>query len=51
MLSLTLEGIRMGGGVKLIPTPINFLALNFCSLTDYQTLWYNCSLFAIKHIF
>ena len=28
---LTLEGI---GGVNL--TPSNFLALNFCSLTDYQ---------------
>ena len=22
-----------------------FLALNFCSLTNYQKLWHNCSLF------
>ena len=26
-------------------TPSIFLALNFCSLTDYQKLWHNCSLF------
>ena len=25
--------------------PSIFLALNFCSLTDYQKLWHNCSLF------
>ena len=24
---------------------LEFLALNFCSLTDCQKLWYNCSLF------
>ena len=30
---ITLEGIRIS------------LALNFCSLTDCQKLWYNCSLF------
>ena len=23
----------------------SFLALNFCSLTHYKKLWYNCSLF------
>ena len=28
-----------GGGGSI------FLALNFCSLTDYQKLWHNCSLF------
>ena len=33
-----------GGGVKLTPPSI-FLALNFCSLTDCQKLWHNCSLF------
>ena len=32
-----------GGGVNL--TPSIFLVLNFCSLTDYQKLWHNCSLF------
>ena len=41
-LILTLEAL--GGGVKLTPPSI-FLALNFCSLTDCQKLWYNCSLF------
>ena len=38
---LTLEGTRR---VKLTPPSI-FLALNFCSLTDYKKLWHNCSLF------
>ena len=38
---LTLEGIRGGGSIC---TPLNFLALNFCSLTDYQKLWHNCFL-------
>ena len=33
--SLTLEGIRGGGGGSIWPPSI-FLALNFCSLTDYQ---------------
>ena len=42
-LILTLEALG-GGGVKLTPPSI-FLALNFCSLTDCQKLWYNCSLF------
>ena len=37
-------GRHKGGGVNLNPPPI-FLALNFCSLTDYQKLWHNCSLF------
>ena len=37
----SLEG---GGGMKLTPPSI-FLALNFCSLTDCQKLWHNCSLF------
>ena len=40
---LALEALR-GGGVKLTPPSI-FLALNFCSLTDCQKLWHNCSLF------
>ena len=34
-----------GGGVNLTPPPSIILALNFCSLTDYQKLWPNCSLF------
>ena len=34
---LTLEGLR--------GPPLIFMALNFCSLTDYQKLCYNCSLF------
>ena len=29
-----------GGGDQIDP-PV-FLALNFCSLTDYEKLWYNC---------
>ena len=32
-----------GGGGDV--TPSIFLALNFCSLTDYQKIWHNCSLF------
>ena len=40
---LTLENIR-GGGQSDHP-PSNFLALNFCSLTDCQKLRHNCSLF------
>ena len=40
---LTLEGIGRGG-VNLNPPSI-FLALNFCSLTDWQKPWHNCSLF------
>ena len=41
--SFTLEGIR---GFNPTPPPTSiFLALNFCSLTDYQKLWHNCSLF------
>ena len=39
---LTLEGIGGGGQID---TPSIFLALNVCSLTDYQKLCYNCSLF------
>ena len=31
-------------GVNLTP-PTIFLALNFCSFTDCQKLWHNCSLF------
>ena len=34
-----------GGGIQIDPTPSTFLALNFCSLTDCQKLWHNCSLF------
>ena len=41
-LALTLEGIR--GGCQSDPPSI-FLVLNFYSLTDYQKLWHNCSLF------
>ena len=40
--SFTLEGIR---GFNPTPPTSIFLALNFCSLTDYQKLWHNCSLF------
>ena len=43
LICLTLEALR-GGGVKVNPLSI-FLALNFCSLTDCQKLWHNCSLF------
>ena len=40
---LTLEALMGGGGgVKLTHPPS---ALNFCSLTDCQKLWHNCSLF------
>ena len=36
--TLTLEDIRVGGGsIWLHPSSIS-LALNFCSLTDYQKL-------------
>ena len=41
--TLTLEALRGGGGQ--IDLPSIFLALNFCSLTDCQKLWHNCSLF------
>ena len=34
-----------GGGGQIDPPPSIFLALNFCSLTDCQKLWHNCSLF------
>ena len=34
-----------GGGGGQIDPPSIFLALNFCSLTDCQKLWHNCSLF------
>ena len=35
-----------GGGEGINLThPLDFLAVNFCSLTDYQKLWHNCSLF------
>ena len=35
---------RISGFVKL-PPPSIFLVLNFCSLTDCQKVWHNCSLF------
>ena len=38
---LSLEAAR---GIKLT-IPSIFLALNFFCLTNYQKLWYNCSLF------
>ena len=44
-LSLTLESIGDGGGSNLTPPLSVFLALNLYSLTDYQKLWNNCSLF------
>ena len=40
--SLTLEVLRGGGQIDT--PPLDFLALNFCSLTDCQKLWHNCSL-------
>ena len=47
--ALTLEALRGGGGGRgkgqIDPHPSIFLALNFCSLTDCQKLWHNCSLF------
>ena len=43
-VSLTLEGIKGGGGCQSEPPSI-FLALNFCSMADYQNLWRNFSLF------
>ena len=48
---LTLEGIRGGwvGGSDCHPSL--FLAFNFCSLTDYQKLWYNCSLFVNTYFY
>ena len=46
---LTLEVLREdGGGGQIDPPPSIFLALNFCSLTDCQKLWHNCSLFVKK---
>ena len=33
------------GGISLTPHLSICLALNFCSLTDCKTFWYNCSLF------
>ena len=39
--TLTLEALRGGQ----IDPPSIFLALNFCSLTDYQKIWYDCFLF------
>ena len=41
-VSLTLEGVGGGGQSD---TPSIFLALNCFSLTDYQKVWHNCSLF------
>ena len=37
------RSLGSGGGANWPPSI--FLALNFCSLTDYQKLWYSCSLF------
>ena len=43
-LYLTLEKLS-GMGVK-IDTPLDFFFVsNFCCLTDFQKLWYNCSMF------
>ena len=38
-LSPVFNSRRHGGG------EVNLTAINFCSLTDYQKLWHNCSLF------
>ena len=43
LYQLTLEALR-GGGAQIDPPSI-FLVLNFCSWTDCQKLWHNCSLF------
>ena len=43
--SLALEGMRKWAGHFDHPPPSIFLALNFCSLTDYKKTWHNCSLF------
>ena len=40
-LSINPRGLEWGQ----IDPPSIFLALNFCSLTDCQKLWHNCSLF------
>ena len=34
-----------GGQIDPPPPTSIVLALSFCCLTDYQTLWYNCSPF------
>ena len=46
--ALNLRGLEPegGGGRDQIDSPSNFLALNFCSFTDCQKLWHNCSLLA-----
>ena len=44
-LALTLEALRGGGGGGQSDPPSFILALNFCSLTDCQKLWHNCSFF------
>ena len=41
---LTLEGIWGGGGSNCL-SPSIFFGLNFYSLSNFQTLWYNCYLF------
>ena len=44
MSSLIINPKSLEGGSNW-PPPSMFLALNFCSLTDCQKLWHNCSLF------
>ena len=44
ILNMHLNPRSLEGG-QIDPPPSIFLALNFCSLTDCQKLWHNCSLF------
>ena len=50
---LTLEALKGdwgggGGGIK-VTTPLDNLASNFCCLTEYQKLWYNCCVLVITY--
>ena len=44
-LSIVLTPETSRGQGKIDPFPSIVLALNLYSLTDYQKLWYHCSLF------
>ena len=43
--SVAVNPRSLEGGGGQIDLPSIFLALNFCSFTDCQKLWHNCSLF------